>query len=181
MLHLPDSPRKLVFRRIVKQLRNDPTLSRTARVLVAWEGTPTDGQELTIGKAPGLRLTPTCGPETWASNDSTRSWLFIDVDILIPGTDVGDMLDLWWAVERAIYPCDRAAQLAFQRELREPGGPEGSGALTGLIEFSQPAADDGPADQMQQARAQMRVEMRQCLVACHLASTASPTPARKGA
>jgi hypothetical protein len=72
------------------------------------------------------------------------------------------MLDVWWAIERAIYPRDPDARLAFQKDLREalilPDGSR-TGAYTGLVEFSQPAAADAPGDQMQGAIGQLRVEM----------------------
>ena len=164
-LDLPDSPRKLVFRRIVAQLRNDPTLSRALRTFQAWEGKPTDFQPLVQSNAPGIRLTPSCGPSLWANPDAFRGWLYIDVDITVPGTDVADMLDLWWTIERAIYPpnpdrLEPSPALRFQRDLREAGIARGiAGAYTGLVEFSQPAADTSPGNQLMEAIGQMRVEM----------------------
>ena len=164
-LDLPPSPRKLVFRRIVQQLRNDPVLSRALRTIQAWEGKPADFQPLTQSNAPGIRLTPTCGPDMWAFPDAQRGWLYIAVDLVVPGHDVADMLDVWWTMERAIYPpnpdrLDMSPALRFQKDLREVGLPYGmAGAYTGLVEFSQPAADDSPGDQVMEAIGQMRVEM----------------------
>jgi hypothetical protein len=159
-LDLPDSPRKLVFRRIVQQLRNDPTLSRACRVILAWEGDPQDARPLALPMAPGLRLTPTFGPDVWASPDSMRGWMYLAVEMIVPGYDVGDMIDLWWAIEIALYPRDLAARNAFQKELREVGLARGiAGAYTGLVEFSQPVADPAPSENYQHSIGQMRIEI----------------------
>lgn len=157
LLDLPPSPRRRVFRRIVQQVRNDPLLRRACRTILAWEGEPNSARELTQANSPGIRLTPSCGPDVWGSPEAFRGWLFVDVDLLLPGMDVGDMLDFWWAIERALYPADHVAAHAFQRDLRQLG------ALTGQVEFSQPAADEGPGDQTLQAKGQLKVEIRSCL------------------
>jgi len=166
LFNLPDSVRKLVLRRIVQQLRNDPILSRALKVILAWEGKPGDDRPLTIAMAPGIRITPTFGPEMWAFPDATRGWMFLAVEMIVPGYDVGDMIDLWWAIETALYPRD-SSRLAFQKDLREVGLDQGlAGAYTGLIEFSQPIADDAPADQFMAAVGQMKIEMLLNLNTC---------------
>jgi hypothetical protein len=143
----------------VQQLRNDAVLSRALKTILAWEGQPTDSQDIAVSMAPGIKLTPTFGPDTWAFPDGFRGWMFIAVEMISPGFDVGDMVDLWWSVQEALYPPNPAnlepspAQ-QFQLELRHLG------AYTGQIEFSQPAADPAPADQKQFAIGQMRVEIR---------------------
>lgn len=165
LLDLPDSPRKLVFRRIVQQLRNDPVIRRVFRTVLAWEGGPNEARELTQTNAPGIRLTPTCGPDVWGFPDAVRGWLYIDIDIMVKGFDVGDMMDAWWAIMRALYPpnpdrLEPSPAQVFQKDLREVGVASGTtGAYTGLIEFSQPAADDSPSDQVQQSRAQIKIEV----------------------
>jgi hypothetical protein len=159
LLGLPDSPRKRVFRRIVAQLRNDPVLQRALNGRIfAWEGRPTDSQPLAPATQPGLRLTPTFGPDIWAFPDAFRGWMYIGVDIIAPGFDVGDMLDLFWAVQVALYPpptfgVEPSPAQRFQQQLKD------AGAYTGLIEFSLPAADDSPSDLQQGAQAQMKIEM----------------------
>lgn len=150
----------------MQQVRNDPLCKRIFRIVAAWEGVPQDTQEFTQGNSPAIRLTPTCGPDMWASNDAVTGWLYIDVDIQVPGRDVGDMFDAWWAIMRALYPPDSDARNAFQRDLQHAWkDPDGCimGALTGLVEFSQPPADDAPKDQYQAAVGQLRVQMRHTL------------------
>jgi hypothetical protein len=150
----------LVFRRIVQQLRNDPVLQRALNgQILAWEGRPTDSQPLAPTTRPGIRLTPTFGPDVWAFPDAFRGVMYIGVDIIAPGYDIGDMLDLWWAIQLALYPFNpatgnNAPALQFQLELRQLG------AYSGLIEFTLPAADDSPSDLLQGATAQMKVEMK---------------------
>lgn len=165
-LGLPPSPRRLVFERIVLQLRRDRLLSRTVRTLLAWEGDPDESRELARVKSPAIRLTPSFGPDIWAFADAFRGWMFIDCELMVPGTDTCDMLDLWYWIMRALYPpnpdgLEPSPAMQFQRELRECGRPYGwaKAALTGQIEFSQPAADPSIGDGVQQAQAQMRIEI----------------------
>ena len=159
-LGLPDSPRKLVFRRIVQQLKNDPVLRRSLKTILAWGGSPEDARPLTLDESPAIRLTPGFGPDEWRFPDGTSGWMFIKVEMLVPGFDVGDMIDLWWAIETALYPRDWPARMAFQKELREVGLPQDlAGAATGQISFSQPVADDYPADQHQHAVGEMKIEV----------------------
>jgi hypothetical protein len=50
--------------------------------------------------------------------------------------------------------------MAFQQQLREVGLPQNlAGAKTGQISFSQPIADDNPADQYQHAVGEMKIEI----------------------
>ena len=159
-LGLPDSPRKLVFRRIVQQLKNDPVLRRSLKTILAWGGDAMDAPPVTVDESPGIRLTPTFGPDEWQFPDAQSGWMFIRVEMLVNSWDVGDMMDLWWSIEIALYPRDWNARMAFQQQLREVGLPQNlAGAKTGLISFSQPVADDNPQDQYQHAVGEMKIEI----------------------
>lgn len=150
-LGLPDSPHKLVFRELVRILRADPTLSAVLRAVLAWEGRPTDSQGLTLAQAPGIRLTPLLGPDAWQYPEAFTGDLFVRVEVLVAGYDVGDLMDLWWAVKRAIYPADFAAKMANINALKD------AGAKTGLAVFAVNAADESPESSLQDAIGMIKI------------------------
>lgn len=156
-LGLPDSPHKLVFREIVRILRADPTLSGALRGLIAWEGRPSDARPLSLSQAPIIRLTPLGGPDAWLYPEAFKNTLFIKAEVLVAGFDVGDMLDLWWAVKRALYPADFAAKNDIVNRLRA------AGATTGTAVFAVQAADTEPEQMMQAAVGQINIDVREQL------------------
>jgi hypothetical protein len=152
---LPTSPRTKVFRTLDNILRRDPVLSSVIKPesFRSWAGKSHDNLEFTFSSAPGIRLTPTNGPELWKFPDAFVGDLFIKVEMLIPGTDADDQLNLWWAIERAIYPDTFPLQQANVAALQQ------AGAYTGLTEFSQPAFDEAPQDRFFAAIGQMKIQV----------------------
>lgn len=133
IIGIPESGRTRVYRKIVAQLRTDPVLEAAGIDWIPWDGS-TKHVLPTVVNRPTIVLYPTLGPMRVDSPDSQRGDMTITVEMYVPGTfDVCDCLDLWTAVELAIYrPDDRAAQLAFEAALRG----EGCDAMTGEIDFT---------------------------------------------
>jgi hypothetical protein len=148
-LDLPTSPRTSVFRAIVQILRNDPVLSATCRTILAWEGKPTDGQPLTLAMAPALRITPANGPNQWTYPEAFRGDLYLNVEVLVSGYDYDDLLNLWWAVQRAIYP--KGQSMAIVLQLQQ------AGAHSGLCEFTLPVFDPAPESNYFHASGQLKI------------------------
>jgi hypothetical protein len=98
-----------------------------------------------------LRITPATGPEIWTFPNAFTGWLYLNCDMLIPGTDADDEMNFWGAIEQAIYPDDFNLQLANVRALQL------AGASTGLAEFSQPAFDPTPSDRFFAATGQIKI------------------------
>jgi hypothetical protein len=137
---LPVSPRTKVFRAICSLLQHDPVLSNVIKPdnFRTWAGKSNDSMPFDFSPSASLRLTPSNGPEEWKYPDAMMGWLFITVDMLVMGTDADDQLNLWWAIERAIYPDTWALSVANVQALQL------AGAYSGLTEFSQPAFDAAP-------------------------------------
>ena len=154
-LNLPTSPRTSVFRALDKILRNDPVLQRTVRpqAFRSWSGNSYDSVDFTLAMAPCLRLTPSNGPEVWKFPDAFVGPLFIKVEMLVAGYDVDDVLNLWWAIEKALYPSDNVAKSANISTL------QAAGAYTGLAEFTQPAFDDSPENKFFAAYGQIKIDV----------------------
>lgn len=160
-LDLTDCPRTLVFRKVVSLVANDPTIKRVVRPTSfrAWTGSPSDAQPFDLTTAPGLRFTPMNGPEAFWSPGSTRGPLFINVELLVAGSNVDDLLNLWWAVVRAIYPAAQAQTNANVQALQQ------AGAFDGLATFTQPAQDTQPDGVLFHAAGQIRIEVTNTLLA----------------
>lgn len=116
-----------------------------------WSGQTQDGTEFVFSSSPSIRITPHTSAEVWRFPNAFEGWLYMNVDMLIPGTDADDELNLWGAIEQAIYPDDFAKQLANVQALQQ------AGASTGLCEFSQPAFDPTPSDRFFAATGQIKI------------------------
>lgn len=152
---LPASPHRLVFREFVRILRADVTVGRACKVIKAWEGKGTDADPLTIAQAPCIRLTPIGhAPDQWQYPEAFSQTLPINIEVLVPGYDVGDMLDIWYAVKRAVYPKDHGKKLLNIEALRK------AGAKTGMGLFSvQAAGDHPPESNLQAAIGQFKIDI----------------------
>lgn len=120
-LNLPTCFPVAIFRRIDHRLRNDPVLHRTVNTWMSWEGGPDDRTPPSIAQTPCVQLTPMAGEgNPWAASTLTGP-LRITVDMEIQGSCVDDMINLWFAVMRAIYAADQAVRLQLQRDLQSDG------------------------------------------------------------
>ncbi len=122
MQGLPNSTPTLLFRKVVQILQNDGPLSRA---VCEWKTfTERDGKSGTAdarGKAT-VSLFPYIYPNQGRFTPSSdRLPLAIAVTMSFDSSDAGDYLDLWLAVQRAIFPVDRAARDAIIRQLQELG------------------------------------------------------------
>jgi hypothetical protein len=150
---LPVAPRTKVFRALVGILQHDPVIQSVVRGpnFRAWNGSSHDTMDFTFSSTPSIRITPTCGPDQWKFPSAQTGDLYLNVAMLIPGTDADDQFNLWWALELAIYPDNFAARAAIVAKL------QAAGSYDGLVSFSQPAADPNPSDRFFAASGQMKI------------------------
>jgi hypothetical protein len=143
----------------VSILKHDPVLKTVVKAenFRAWTGASHDNMVFEFSGSPSIRITPSNGPETWKFPSAFTGWLFLNVDILIPGTDADDQLNLWDAIERALYPDVFATQQANVLALQQ------AGAYTGMCEFSMPAFDPSPTDRFFAATGQIKIEILRSL------------------
>lgn len=161
-LDLNKSPRTSVFRQLVTLIKNDATIKRVLSKpiqLRAWEGKAADAEPFGPAIAPCVRLTPTSGADTWWSPGSTRGPLFIQVEMVIQGTNADDIMNLWWAIVRAIYPSAQSSTNANILALQQ------AGAYTGMAEFTLPAMEADPENNYFAAAGQIKIEVTNQLLA----------------
>ena len=129
---IPQSSRTRIYKRIVAQLKTDPDIGSRVE-WICWDGSRKDVTTIASNK-PTIRLFPQLGPGQFAYADGQRNDLIIDVEMFIQNSyDATDCLDLWTAIEQAIYPFNqREKQKKFELAL------EALGAEIGEILFAQP-------------------------------------------
>jgi hypothetical protein len=121
LLALSPSPHREVFRVLVDTLRADPVLASVVRTWRAYEGRPDDTAELAASQTPCVWLTPQEGADDWYGPSGLIGPLVVLVEVYAPGTDADDILDLWYAIKRAVYPADATACLAIHSRLVAAG------------------------------------------------------------
>ncbi len=135
-LDLQQGTASKVFRAIVTMLKADAVLVDAVKQWMVWDGSEWDKNVITSLQQPGIRLTPMPASRGWYSPDAFQGWLIITCEIGISSVDADDYLNLWEALENALYPPnDRPTQLVMQQTLRD------AGCETGLVEFNMPAND----------------------------------------
>ncbi len=119
----------------MRTLKNDPILGREIKTWLAWDGPVKSNLGLSAASFPSIRLTPSIGPQSWYTPDSNIGPLIVKVELDIRGEDADDFMNLWGCIEQALYPEDRAKELAIEQGFRD------AGAETGQWTFTVPAQD----------------------------------------
>jgi hypothetical protein len=159
-LDLDTAPRTAVFRQLDQMVRADATISRVFGTRIrSWTGDLSrDAKPLCKGDAPALRLTPFgLGQDAWYSPDQQFGDLGVEVELAIDGTNVDDLMNAWWAIQRAVYPSSGAQTNA--------NALMAAGATTGMVTFVDPAFDRDQAEKAGwiNARGALKVEIREVL------------------
>lgn len=131
---IPESSRTKVYRRICDQLRTDPVVGSRCE-WICWDGARKDVADVASSK-PVVSLWPSMGAVVMGAADAFMGDLVIAVEMVVPvdSPDATACLDLWQAVELALYPHQRRdKQFTFEQQLRD------AGAEFGEIQFPQPA------------------------------------------
>ena len=141
-LKTPSSVWSAVFRRIVMQVENDPSVKRVVGVdnLRSWKGVPGDKNDfMPTSNAPVVRLTPQPRNVDWYSPDTQSGVLWVQVELAVQSLCIDDVADLWDILVNAIRP---GALTSTVRSF--PQSLVALGAETGEIVFSDPAMDPRP-------------------------------------
>lgn len=137
-LRLPLASETAIYRVTERILRADATLGRVVKTWRTWEGAPHDKADPTEATCPFARLSIQAGGMAFYSPSTMQGRLEIAAELVVAGSCLDDLHNLWGAFARALYPADSDARQSIQLRLRE------AGARTGQYEFSQVAFDPTP-------------------------------------
>lgn len=151
-LDLNTAPRTAVFRKLMQFVRTSATIKRVVKPtsIRDWSGLPQDAEPFNTQIAPCLRFTPICGPDAFAYPEAFAGDLLVNVEMLVEGTNVDDLFNLWYALARAIYPGGDQT-FANVQALQQ------AGAKSGLADFTQPSFDPDPKDNFFYGTGQIRI------------------------
>jgi hypothetical protein len=156
-LDLNKAPRTAVFRATETILKTDPTLNRVVNIWRFWREAP--GQNAPFGidqlgkSRVAIRVSPTTGPNSWTFPEAFVGPLFLNFECLILGADADDPFNLWWAIQRAIYP--------QSNPLQNIAALQAAGAHTGLYEFTIPCQLENPDSELWKMGGQARIAVRE--------------------
>jgi hypothetical protein len=153
-LDLNTSEMVAVYDRILLILRNDPTMKRVVKTWRSWRELPGQhGPFSTDSPLPAIRVTPVNGPEQWRYPHAMVGPLYLNFEILLLGSDVRDAMNLWRAMQIAIYPGGTGTFTNIQ-------ALQAAGANSGMAEFTVPAYDDTPDGANLLAKGQMKIDVK---------------------
>jgi hypothetical protein len=161
ILKLPDHPRSIIYTLIVQALKADPTLRRVVapdawRTYLDEPDNDTPPGEDTLPSVEVLPFGQGALPESPIAQSSP---LGIAITIATEGLDVRDLLNLWGAIEHALFPGDGSRTLGAAIR----AAIAGTGAQYETLNLSSPAITaSGPAidKQIMVASGTLNVMMR---------------------
>lgn len=120
MLNLPVSAYTKLYRAIERQLKDDPVLQGVVRCWNVFKGKTEDFQKPSINQYPAVALlVSSSGMSAWsqAANEET---MVIDIEMAVAGTDQDDLLNLWWAIQKALKPSTKGRKILIE-SLKDDG------------------------------------------------------------
>jgi hypothetical protein len=163
LLKLKDGPRSIVYMAIVDALKASPTLKATIhpdgwRTYTDEPNNDTPPGEDTL---PAIEVLPFGSAASPESPIAQFSPLGIQINIATEGLDVRDLLNLWGAVEAALFPGDGSR--AIGEKVRAQFAASGTGAQYETMNLGSPGITpdgSGLGKQMMLASGTLSVMMR---------------------
>lgn len=115
-LTIPDSEETIAFRAIDKILKHDTVLKHVVKTYNSYTGDPTDILTPTAAMTPYLQIAPKPMTGRWESEGQHRMPFAVLITCAVQGTNVDQLMNLFGAVRRALWPHD-AAKMAAVRSL----------------------------------------------------------------
>lgn len=114
-LKLPDTEEVTAFRCIDRIIRTDKVLQAVVgRNFYSWTGNNLDDADPTTATLPWVRLSCSGLPMDWATEGQHRSPLMVTVELAVMGTNSDNLVKLWGAVRKALFPREAEARDAVR-------------------------------------------------------------------
>ncbi len=102
LLKLPDGPRTIAFRSVVRVVQDDPTL---VGVVATWRvriGDADDYAEPTVNECPLVGMSPVPRPDTTDTESTDMINMAVAIEVFLEGSCIDDALNFWDAVCAAL-------------------------------------------------------------------------------
>lgn len=109
-LDLPQCSETSLYRAIIALLQNDPNLSRVVKTWVAWTGDRDEAQPPNLNRLPYLAIEPVADPSEVQTLGITEAPLTLAIHLVVDGTNVDDVFNLWDAIRACLFPGDSSMQ-----------------------------------------------------------------------
>ncbi len=111
-LPLKDCEETIAFKAIDLILKSDPTIRRVVGINYnSWTGDARDIMPPAPSLCPFLQIAPTPAKSSrWETEGQQRMPITIGITVAVIGTDVRQLMNLWGAVRRALFPIDPTAR-----------------------------------------------------------------------
>lgn len=103
-LNLPDGVRTRVAKAFINHLQSDPILSRAIKSWHEQAESSEDFDVIPLERTPSIRFTITTQNSEPQSFTSYTANMSINMEVIVPGQNQFDMINLWEAIEMAIHP-----------------------------------------------------------------------------
>lgn len=113
-LLLPDAEETIAFRAVDSILRTDPTLKRILRDYNAWTGDPSDIAAPVPSTCPNLQIAPKPSSSKWETEGMHAMPFTVAITAAVNGSNCDQLMNLWGAVRRALWPSDAVRALAVR-------------------------------------------------------------------
>lgn len=117
-LDLPDAEETVAFRAFENVLRTDPVLSRVVKTWSSWRGEPVDLLDPVPAMCPIIKLAFKPAGASWETEGLHKEPLYVGVTAAVAGLDCDQLVNLWAAIRRAVFPADPERDLFVQKALR---------------------------------------------------------------
>ncbi|MHC5536645.1 hypothetical protein ACYOEI_00040 [Singulisphaera rosea] len=114
-LPLDDSNETKFYCDLVTKLKTDSNLSRVIKKWCVYSGDNSEIAEPTSSDLPYLRIAPSSDYAETTTETRSQAPMTLDVGLIVEGTRAGDILNLWNAVRKAIFPGDQSMQALLNK------------------------------------------------------------------
>jgi hypothetical protein len=103
-LNLKDGIRSRLLKAFVNHLKSDPQLSSAVKTWDDYSARAEDFRVIPVESTPAIRFSVSCPASSPASFNSYTGNFSIDMEVIVPGTNQYDMINLSEAIETAVHP-----------------------------------------------------------------------------
>ena len=120
-MNIPEGIRSRLMKAFIRHLQAHPSLSRIIKTWDSYDGSSHDHSVIPLETTPAIRFTYSSQGMSPQSFTSTSANFSVEMELIVPGTNQYQMMDLWEVIETAIdqfFGGEKAMHDALQGDRR---------------------------------------------------------------